>query len=118
MPEILVVMVSEFDRFNRMNWLRVFLAFFVLLALPVAPAAAQDHSNLRVTVSIRPLHALATMVMGDVAQPSLLMDGIQSPHQFNLRTGQAEMIDNAKLVVWMGPQLESFLRKPMETISP
>jgi zinc transport system substrate-binding protein len=69
-----------------------------------------------VVVSIKPIHALVSGVMQGVAEPKLLVKGGGSPHNYALRPSEARNLANADLVVWIGPQLESFLEKPLETL--
>lgn len=67
----------------------------------------------RVVVSIAPLHSLASAVMEGVAEPELLLDGNASPHHFMLKPSQARALNDADVVLWVGPSVEGFLQKPM-----
>ena len=69
-----------------------------------------------VVVSIKPIHALVTGVMQGVAEPKLLVKGGSSPHNYSLRPSEARVLAKSDLVIWIGPQLESFLEKPLETL--
>ena len=69
-----------------------------------------------VVVSIKPIHALVTGVMQGVSEPKLLVKGGSSPHNYSLRPSAARVLAKADLVVWIGPQLESFLEKSLETL--
>ena len=68
-----------------------------------------------VIVSIKPIHSLVSAVMEGVGQPTLLVQGQQSPHHVRLKPSQIQSILAADLVIWMGPELESFLIKPLKT---
>lgn len=70
----------------------------------------------RVVVSIKPLHSLVAGVMKGVATPQLLVKGGGSPHGYTLRPSEAQALSKADLVVWVGPELESFLAKPLITL--
>lgn len=70
----------------------------------------------QVVVSIKPLHSLVAGVMLGVGEPQLLVKGGGSPHGYMLRPSEARALANAELVVWVGPQLESFLEKPLATL--
>ena len=70
----------------------------------------------RVVVSIKPIHALVAGVMQGVAEPQLLVKGGASPHGYVLRPSDARALSRADLIVWVGPQLESFLKKPLATL--
>lgn len=66
----------------------------------------------RVVVSVAPVHALVTGVMAGVGTPELLIPVGSSPHAFSLRPSQRRAIESAELLIWVGPSLEPFLRKP------
>lgn len=65
----------------------------------------------RVIVSILPLHALASMVMQDIGEPHLLLRDGASPHSFQLRPSDTRALHNADLVFWVGPELETPLKR-------
>jgi zinc transport system substrate-binding protein len=48
-------------------------------------------------------------VMGDLGTPELLLDRGASEHSFQLRPSQAASLQDAGLVVWMGPELTPWL---------
>jgi zinc transport system substrate-binding protein len=66
-----------------------------------------------VVVSILPLHSLAAAVMQGAGTPQLLVDGGSSPHAYSLRPSAAGALNEADLVVWVGPEMESFLVQPL-----
>ncbi|MFT5445860.1 MAG: zinc transport system substrate-binding protein [Gammaproteobacteria bacterium] len=66
----------------------------------------------RVVVSVAPVHALVAGVMAGVGTPELLIPIGTSPHAFSLRPSQRRAIESAELLIWVGPSLEPFLRKP------
>jgi zinc transport system substrate-binding protein len=74
-------------------------------------------ADLEVMASIRPVHALVAGVMKDVGTPGLIVEGNASPHAYSLKPSQAAALQDADLVFWVGPDLETFLTKPLETIA-
>lgn len=60
-----------------------------------------------VVVTIKPIHALAAGVMAGVGEPALLMDGMVSPHTYQMRPSDAAMLSGADLVIWVAPTVES-----------
>jgi zinc transport system substrate-binding protein len=76
--------------------------------MSVATAQAAT-TTARVVVSISPLQALVSGVMQGVAEPTLLLNNSQSPHHANLRPSQMRALNEARLVFWIGPQMETFL---------
>lgn len=81
----------------------------LILLLPLAVFAAEP----RVAASIKPVHALVAGVMQGVGTPQLLVPGAASPHDYSLRPSDARAINQADVVFWIGPDLESFLVKPL-----
>ncbi|MBF0262475.1 MAG: zinc ABC transporter substrate-binding protein [Magnetococcales bacterium] len=84
-----------------------------LLLLQPAPASA-----LEVVVSIKPLHALAASVMESTGQPTLLIQGHLSEHAYSLRPSDARLLSRAQVIFWAGPELEGYLRRPLENLAP
>ncbi len=83
---------------------------FLLMSTP-ALAAPQ------VVVSIKPVHALVSAVMHDVAEPELLITGAGSAHTYTLRPSDAKKLDEATIIYWVGPEFEAFLQKPLATVA-
>lgn len=87
------------------------LAILAAVAIP-QPAMASP----QVVATIAPLHSLVAAVMLGVGEPALLLPGNASPHAYTMRPSQARMLADADMVVWVGPQLETFLEKPLATL--
>jgi len=85
--------------------------------LTVVVAAGARAEVPDVVVSIKPLHSLVARVMQGVGEPSLLVSGGASLHSFSLKPSQAAALQEAELVVWVGPTLESFLHEPLESLA-
>jgi len=82
---------------------------WALLFAPLVAVAAQP----RVAASIKPAHALAAGVMQGVGEPRLLIPGGASPHEYSLKPSDVRTLGAAQVVFWIGPELESFLVKPL-----
>ena len=90
----------------------------VALAITLCTAAAgQATQKLKVVVSIAPIHALAAGVMEGVGEPVLLLPGGASPHSYSLKPSQARALNNARIVVRVSDQMESFLVRPLENLT-
>jgi len=68
-------------------------------------------------VTIQPLHSLVAAVLGDIADPQLLIPAAQSPHGFRLRPSDARALHGADLVVWVGESLETPLTRSIANLS-
>src|SRR5919106_6675550 len=92
-------------------------AFLVTgFALAAGDSAGADPAP-AVVVSIKPIHALVAGVMAGVATPELLIEGAGSPHSYALRPSQAQALEEADVVFWVGEGLEAFLEKPLAALS-
>jgi len=69
-----------------------------------------------VVVSIKPIHSLAAGLMQGIGEPVLLIEGGASPHAYSLRPSEAEALQNADVVFWIGDEMETFLEKPLEAL--
>jgi zinc transport system substrate-binding protein len=67
----------------------------------------------KVVATIPPIHSLAAAVMVGAGEPTLLVRGSASPHGYQLRPSEAAAIQDADVVVWVGPGLESFMERPL-----
>ncbi len=85
-----------------------------VLTLLVGFGGCGQPSSPRVVVSIPPVHGLVSAIMQGADTPLLLMDGKNSPHTTALRPSQASALSRAELVIWVGPSLESGLRKAID----
>ena len=54
--------------------------------------------------------------MEGVGEPDLIIDGVASPHNFQIKPSHAKMLQKADLVIWVGEDLESFLPSALKSI--
>jgi len=91
--------------------------FLVLFFSPVRTVSAQNLTGNDIVVSIKPLHSLVTNITGPNQTPYLLLSAPASPHDYTLKPSNAQTLANAKIVFWMGPQVELFLVKPIKSLA-
>lgn len=89
-------------------------ALSIALLSTIAISTANAAPN--VVVSIKPLHSLTAGVMKGVGEPQLILDGVTSPHDFNLKPSQAKSIQDSDLIIWIGEGLEGFMVKSLENL--
>ena len=92
---------SSCRQWGLLGWALLFAPLFACAAQPV------------VVASIKPVHALVAGVMQGVGEPLLLISGGASPHEYSLKPSDARALGAAQVVFWIGPELESFLVKPL-----
>lgn len=75
-------------------------------------ALAEPH----VVTSIKPLHSLVASVMYGLGKPDLIIEGQASPHTYAMKPSDATSLQNADVIFWIGPDLENFLAKPIDSL--
>ena len=50
--------------------------------------------------------------------PELLVKGAADEHSYALHPSDARALARADLIVWVGPNLEGFMERPLETLAP
>ena len=67
--------------------------------------------------SIKPLTLIAQEIAGDSAAVDTLLPITASPHDYPLKVSDYTRLQKADVVLWVGPELESFLQKPLTNLS-
>ena len=93
----------------RLRSLPGLIALMMLLVFIPMSSFASDEG--KVVVTIKPLYSLTAQLMDGIEEPVLLMKQIQSPHHYNLRPSERRLLSEARMIVWLGPNLESYLSK-------
>lgn len=84
-----------------------------LLLLPTCCLASPE-----VVVTLKPIHSLVAGVMEGVGTPKRLLPDGASPHTFQNKPSSLKMLNQADLIIWIGPQLETFMVKAVENTNP
>lgn len=85
----------------------------VFLVSSFSPVWAEPIS---VVTTIRPIYGLVASVMEGVGKPHLLVDDVSSVHGFQMKPSDMQALDQADVVFWISPGLETFLIKPLATV--
>ncbi|MER2369546.1 zinc ABC transporter substrate-binding protein ZnuA [Photorhabdus laumondii] len=72
--------------------------------------------NADVVTSIRPLGFIAAAITEGVTDTQVLLPDGASPHDYALRPSDLKKVNRADLVVWVGPEMEIFLSKPLAKV--
>lgn len=78
-------------------------------------AALADVPN--VAVDIAPVHSLVARVMDGVGAPSMIVAPGASPHEYNLRPSEAEALQDADVVFWVGEDLTPWMEDAVATLA-
>ena len=71
----------------------------------------------KVVTDIPPVHALVSLVMGDLGQPQLLLAKGADEHDFALKPSQMQGISDATLAIWIGPELTPWMERALRSSS-
>ncbi len=82
------------------------------LTVLASPAVAAPN----VVTDIAPINGIASIVMGDLGTPEVLIPLGADAHDYALRPSDAGRLANADLVIWVGEGLTPWLLKSMETL--
>ncbi|MCF7531738.1 zinc ABC transporter substrate-binding protein ZnuA [Pseudomonas petrae] len=86
---------------------RLFLLFVVFISGFSTITAAE--ASVRVLTSIKPLQLIAAAVQDGIAVPEVLLPPGASPHNYALRPSDVRRVQEADLLYWIGPDMETFL---------
>ena len=81
----------------------------IALLLVLMPAGA--FAQAKVVTSIKPLQLIAAAITDGVSTPQVLIPANQSPHHFSLRPSDVRRIEQADVLIWVGPGLETYLSR-------
>ncbi|MBN9671200.1 zinc ABC transporter substrate-binding protein [Roseibium aggregatum] len=93
---------------------KTMLAAAVSTLALTASARAETPS---VAVDIAPVHSLVAKVMEGVGTPDLIVQQGASPHGYSLRPAEAEALEHADIVFWVGEPLEPWLDRSIEALA-
>ena len=97
--------------------IRPLVLVFVLTFVPAVSASAEAADPPAVVASIKPVHSLVAGVMAGVGEPHLLVRGGTSPHVAALKPSDARALADARLVFWIGGDLETPLVRPLGALA-
>lgn len=94
---------------QKKKWLPCALFASALIMVGSASAA--------VVTSIRPLGFIVSAIADGVMPTEVLLPDGASPHDFALRPSDIQRLRGADLVLWVGPDMEVFLTKPLTQVT-
>jgi zinc transport system substrate-binding protein len=95
-----------------------FRLFHLLAACVFMLHPAVSQAKPLILSSLKPLTLIAQEIAGDRAEVDTLLPASASHHDYPLKVSDHVRLRNADLFVWVGPELESFLQKPLSNLIP
>jgi zinc transport system substrate-binding protein len=96
--------------------MRYLLALYMLFLLLLPLQAQSAPATLRVAATVKPIHSLVAGIMQGAGEPSLIMSTGASPHHYTLRPSERRTLADASLIFWVGPELESFMPRILQSL--
>ena len=84
----------------------------LLIGTVLATTALQAESR-SVVASILPIHSLVAGLVEGIHHADVLLPASASPHGYAMRPSEARLLQDADLLVWVGPDLETFLERSL-----
>lgn len=82
-----------------------------------ATSSALAATKAQVLVTLNPIYLLAREIAGDEILVERLLPATSSAHDYALKVSDYKKLTQADLVIWVGPELESFLQKVTRNIA-
>lgn len=96
---------------------RFLFTALILSILTVIPGTSV-FAQVQVVATIKPLQMIASAITEGINEPSVLIPSAQSYHHFVLRPSSVRTIDQSELLIWVGPELETYLVDAIEQQKP
>lgn len=100
---LLYIILTLGRHYMRYFWLFAFVGVFHCVA-----------ASATVVSSIKPIDLLVKDLTGGAVDSIVLLNGSASPHHYAMRPSDLLLLRDADLVIWIGPELEGFLAKPLK----
>lgn len=91
------------------------LFFFSLLFITISTTV--QAKEIKLLTSIKPLQLIAAAIQNGINQPDVLLPIGASAHHYSLKPNDLQRIQDADLFYWIGPNMEVFLTKTVQTRS-
>ena len=91
--------------------------FSTVSAITLLTGSAAIADSPRVVTDIAPVHSLVSRVMDGIGKPDLIVPNETSPHDYRLRPADAEALESAGLVFWMGEGLTPWMERALDSLS-
>lgn len=99
---------------NSKSFLCTCLSHASLVVFFALPVYAHANASGAIVVTIKPLYSLVAQLSDGIEKPVLLMKQMPSPHHYTMRPSDRRQLANARMIIWIGPQMESYLNKVIQ----
>lgn len=96
------------------RYLFIILATWLVGCTPVQ--ASQTSPS--IVISLRPVQLITQEIVGEHVAQYLLPLGSEHAHSYSIKFSQLQALQSARLLIWLGPEFEHYLDKPLAAMSP
>lgn len=89
----------------------------IILVLALICSNWVHAEQIKVVASVKPLQLVAQAIVTDIGTAEVLIPAGASPHHYSLKPSDLTKLNNADLVLWIGPDMEQFLSKTLKRTS-
>lgn len=80
-----------------------------LIAVSAAHAQPESQGELHIVTSLKPIELLARAIAPEDTRVTTLVPGGSSPHTYQMRPSERKALEQADVIFWVGPEMETFL---------
>ncbi|MEM8498398.1 MAG: zinc ABC transporter substrate-binding protein [Pseudomonadota bacterium] len=77
----------------------------------------EQHSS-AIVVSLRPVQLITQEIVGEQFAQYLLPLSSEHAHSYSIKFSQLQALQSSRLLIWLGPEFEHYLEKPLAAMSP
>lgn len=74
-----------------------------------------ESKALEVVTTIKPIHSIASIVMGDTGSPILLIKDKES-HNYSPNEEDKKILNSADIIFWIGPEIENYIANTIDEL--
>lgn len=113
--KISLLIINNFLPFTFYGEIMHRLTFLCCATAIVVSSSAFADDTFNVVTTVKPLNLIVSELTQGAATSEFVIPAGSSPHDYALRPSDVKKLKQADLVVWIGPELESFLTKTMDS---
>ncbi len=93
---------------------------FIILAICISgnTLAQTEQSSSAIVVSLRPVQLITQEIVGDQLAQHMLPLSSEQAHSYSIKFSQLQALQSSRLLIWLGPEFEHYLEKPLAAMSP
>ncbi|MFK7730737.1 MAG: metal ABC transporter solute-binding protein, Zn/Mn family [Pseudomonadales bacterium] len=93
---------------------------FIIIAICISSNtfAQTGQSSSPIVISLRPVQLITQEIVGEHVAQHLLPLSSEHAHSYSIKFSQLQLLQSSRLLIWLGPEFEHYLEKPLAAMSP